>query len=59
MDQASLNEHETRRIKLTELVLWSVKPTLFLGRGPKAKWFVLHQALNMAHLHRDYECRDG
>ena len=36
----SLNECETRRIKLTELILWCVKPKLFLGRGPQAKWFV-------------------
>jgi hypothetical protein len=33
-----------------------VKPQLFLGRGQAAKWFVLHQALNIAHLHREYEC---
>lgn len=45
MDQASLKEHETRRIKVDELELWCVKPKVFLGRGSVAKWFVLHQAL--------------
>jgi hypothetical protein len=40
MDVHGLNECETRRTKLTELILRCVKPKLFLGRGQKAKWFV-------------------
>lgn len=56
MDRSSLKDLETRRIKLTELILWWMRPKLFLGRGPQAKWFVLHQALDWRIFHRESEC---
>lgn len=41
----SLKWHETRRDELILRHRCGVNPKLFLGRGQKAKWFVLQQPL--------------
>ena len=55
MECTRLKEAETWRKELTLLFASWVNPRMFLGRGPKAGWFVAQQALSVAHLYRGPE----